>query len=129
MDVSTFKRAAKKPGKKKAPKGEYKLSTLEAKFLACIAGLPQPTREYRFHPVRRWRFDFVWLDKKLAVEVHGGAFSNGAHNRGGHQASDLEKVNEAQILGWRVLGFNTVQMKEPAIVREVVERALARPAP
>lgn len=124
MDVSQFKRASKAKKPKKA-KGEYKLSSLEAKFLACIAGLPQPEREHRFHPVRKWRLDFVWLDRKLAVEVHGGAFTNGAHNRGGHQASDLEKLNEAQLLGWKVLGFNTIQMKDAATVRQVVERALA----
>tara|TARA_R110002126_G_scaffold288065_2_gene441348 strand:+ start:900 stop:1049 length:150 start_codon:yes stop_codon:yes gene_type:complete len=33
------------------------------------AGIPTPEAEYRFHPTRRWRFDFARPDKKLAVEV------------------------------------------------------------
>lgn len=36
------------------------------------AGLPEPEAEYKFHPKRRWRLDFVWLDVGLAVEVDGG---------------------------------------------------------
>lgn len=115
------KRSSVKPAK---PRTIKEPTSLERKFLLCISGLPQPEREYRFHPVRRWRFDFVWADRKLAVEVQGGAYTNGGHNRAGHQASDCEKLNEAQLLGWRVLQFNTEQLKHPQIVRETVERAM-----
>ena len=104
-------------------------SALEAKFLSAIAGLPQPEREHRFHPVRRWRFDFAWLDRKVAVEVHGGAWVTGGHNRAGHQASDNEKANTATLMGWKVLTFNTVQMKDLAAVRSVVEQAISPPSP
>ena len=34
------------------------------------SGIPIPIKEYRFHPVRRWRFDLAWKVEKLAVEVH-----------------------------------------------------------
>jgi very-short-patch-repair endonuclease len=130
MTTEQFKRAlgipAKhKPVKKAKPKKEHKLSSLEKQFLMTITGLPQPEREHRFHPIRRWRFDFAYVAQKLAIEVQGGSFVKGGHNRAGHQASDCEKFNEAQLLGWRVLQFNTVQMKEPQSVRETVERALA----
>jgi very-short-patch-repair endonuclease len=115
----------KRAKKAKKPKGTCKPpSTLESKFLNAILGLPQPVREHRFHSVRRWRFDFAWLPQKLAVEIHGGAWVSGGHNRAGHQASDNEKANTAQMLGWKVLVFNTVQMKDLANVRKVVEEAL-----
>jgi len=35
---------------------------LENELLGQIqaAGLPEPIRQHRFHPERRWRFDFAW---------------------------------------------------------------------
>jgi len=50
-------------------------SELEATLAMHIRvnGLPEPEREYRFHPRRKWRFDAAWPDAKLAVEVEGGA--------------------------------------------------------
>ncbi|NYZ70022.1 hypothetical protein H0A36_28820, partial [Endozoicomonas sp. SM1973] len=60
--------------------------------------LPKPVTEYKFHPKRRWRFDFAWPDKKLAVEVEGGGWVNGRHNRGQGFANDMEKYHEAMDL-------------------------------
>ena len=65
--------------------------------------IPIAIPEYRFHPIRRWRFDRAWVDHKVAVEIEGGAFSDGAHVRGAHFRSDIEKYAEALMLGWRVL--------------------------
>lgn len=134
MDVNEFKRALgvpvkHKPVKKAKPKKEHKLSSLEAKFLLIVQGLPQPVREYRFHPVRKWRFDFAWPTALLAVEVDGGAFSIGRHNRAIPQAGDNEKTNVAILCGWRVLKFNTVNMQDVSAVRSVVERALRERGP
>ena len=70
-------------------------------------GLPEPVREYKFHPHRRWRFDFAWPDLKLAVEVEGGLWQWGRHNRPAGYEEDLEKYNEATLLGWRLLRFST----------------------
>lgn len=64
--------------------------------------LPEPVREYRFHPTRRWRFDFAWPDAKVAVECEGGIWSRGRHVRGRGFESDCEKYNAATLLGWRV---------------------------
>ena len=63
------------------------------------AGLPEPEREARFHPVRRWKFDFAWRAQKVAFECEGGTWVGGAHNRGKHYESDCEKYSEAAILG------------------------------
>lgn len=60
-------------------------------------------REYRFHPQRRWRLDFAWPERKVALEVEGGTWINGRHNRGSSFEADCEKYNEAAILGWRVI--------------------------
>lgn len=69
------------------------------------SGLPEPIREYRFHPTRKWRFDFAWKEKKLAVEVEGGQYIRGRHNRPVGYERDCEKYNNAVMLGWKVLRF------------------------
>ena len=65
--------------------------------------LPEPTREHRFDPSRRWRFDFAWPDLKLAVEVEGGTWTGGRHTRGSGFEKDTEKYNAAALAGWRGL--------------------------
>lgn len=67
------------------------------------AGLPQPVREHRFHPTRRWRFDFAWPAHLLALEIDGATWSQGRHTRGKGYRDDCVKLNEAALLGWRVL--------------------------
>jgi very-short-patch-repair endonuclease len=66
--------------------------------------------EVRFAPPRRWRFDYV-IGEKLAIEVDGAVYSGGRHVRGKGYEGDLEKFNEAVILGYRVLRFSTGQVK------------------
>lgn len=62
--------------------------------------VPTPLTEYRFHPVRRWRFDMAWPELQLAVEVEGGAWTGGRHTRGSGFEADLEKYHEAMTAGW-----------------------------
>jgi hypothetical protein len=66
-------------------------------------GLPLPTPEYRFHPDRRWRFDFAWEKQQVAVEVQGGIWTRGRHTRGAALLKEWEKLNTAATLGWRIL--------------------------
>jgi len=66
-------------------------------------GLPAPVREHRFHPVRRWRFDYAWIDHKVALEVEGGVWTGGRHTRGAGFVADIEKYNAAVVAGWRVV--------------------------
>ena len=73
--------------------------------LAFYAGeeLPKPEIEYRFDIDRGWRFDFAWPNQKVALEVQGGLFVNGAHVRGAAVVKEHEKLNWAAMHGWRVL--------------------------
>ena len=64
--------------------------------------LAEPVLQHRFCK-RMWRLDFAWPDKKLALEIEGGIWIQGAHTRGKHFLSDCEKYNTATLLGWRVL--------------------------
>lgn len=68
--------------------------------------------EFKFHPSRKWRFDWAWKDKKVAFEYEGGIFTNGAHTRGAHYDSDCEKYSTAAILGWTVIRATPVMWRD-----------------
>lgn len=71
-------------------------------------GIPDPVQEHRFHPSRRWRFDFAWIESRVAVEIDGGTFAHSGYSRhttGVGFRKDCEKLNAATVAGWRVLRF------------------------
>lgn len=68
--------------------------------------------EYKFCQDRKWRFDFANFDLKVAVEVEGGAFTNGRHTRGKGFINDMEKYNKSAELGWVVLRYTPTQLNE-----------------
>jgi very-short-patch-repair endonuclease len=87
------------------------------------AGLPAPEREVRFHATRRWRFDLLWRAKRIAIEVDGGVFLGGRHTRGVGYTKDCEKLNEALLLGFRVLRVTPGQVQSGQALAWI-ERAL-----
>jgi len=82
-------------------------------------GLPEPEREYRFDPTRRWRFDFAWPQYKLAVEVEGVTWAGGRHQRVSGYEADAEKYNAAAAAGWKVLRFTGTHVRSAAAVRRI----------
>ena len=84
--------------------------------------------EYPFHPIRKWRFDFAHHRLRIAIEVEGGIFakSKSGHTSGAGYKKDMEKYNEAAMLGWQVLRYMPEQMAEMVrdIERIVKERGL-----
>ena len=76
------------------------------------AGIPSAVRESRFHPKRKWRFDFHWPDIFVAVEVEGGIWVRGRHNRPASFIKDCEKYNEAALMGILVLRVTDKQIKD-----------------
>lgn len=76
----------------------------EAFALHCRAENLEPVREFAFHATRKWRFDFYFPAKKLAVEIEGGY--GGRHQRTGF-ATDMAKYNAAVSMGILVLRFTT----------------------
>ena len=84
-----------------------KKSKIEIEALNRIKGanLPEPTPEYYFARPRRFRFDLAYPDKMIAIELEGGVWINGRHNRGTGFINDCEKYNLACLLGWKVLRY------------------------
>ena len=92
---------------------------------------------------RRWRADFfvksAWMVRnshgesveiaaeQLLVEIDGGAYVAGRHTRGAGFAADMEKLNAAALLGYRVLRF-TPAMVDDGRALAVIRQALGEVA-
>jgi very-short-patch-repair endonuclease len=66
-------------------------------------------REHQFCDDRSWRLDIAIPEYRLAVEISGGNWTGG-HRRGHAQADEYDKLNRAQMLGWRCLQFTNEQV-------------------
>ncbi len=115
-----FRKAAPAAGNRarRSPKASGDLPEPPKSFWGVL-GFP----EYRFHPTRRWRFDWAFPEAKLALEIEGGQWVQGRHNRGAGQIADLAKYSEAAILGWRIVYATPAEVKS-GVALDRVMRAL-----
>ena len=73
-------------------------------------------KEYKFHPERRWRFDYAIPEYKIALEVEGGVWTQGRHTRPQGFLGDIEKYNTATLMGWRVFRTTPTELYRTATV-------------
>lgn len=102
------------------PSGATQLLLLHIK----AAGLPEPWLEFRFHDKRKWRYDVAFPDEKVAAEIDGAVWTQGRHTRGSGYVKDMEKLNAAAELGWRVFRY-TPQMVESGEAIKQLRRVLS----
>jgi len=98
----------KMPVKKKDPVGLTHIKTVLAGM-----GLPFDT-EYRFHPVRRWRFDIaIFLPDNIcvAVEYDGIMSAKSRHTSCTGFTGDCDKTNAAAVLGWKILRYTVLNFR------------------
>lgn len=108
------------------PRGTY-MSDIEDELLRQMKSvkLPVPEREFRFHPVRKWRVDFAYPIHNIAIEVEGATWTNGRHTRGSGFEKDCEKYNELALAGYLLLRVTGGMIKSgTALV--FIERAFGR---
>lgn len=84
-------------------------------------GESEPVSEYNFDRAlgRKHRFDWAFVDSRVAVEIDGGSYAV----MGGRHATDAdrEKLNIAASLHWLVFRFSPQQLKrDPAGCVEIV---------
>ena len=94
----TFKKRKRKTGIDSKSAKELLMFTLLSFFPRNMIEL-----EYRFHPPRRFRFDYCVPSLKIAIEYNGSIWTQGRHTRGQGYMNDREKINLAQLDGWLVL--------------------------
>lgn len=76
--------------------------------------------EHQFLKSRRWRFDFAFLDEKLAVEVQGGIWVQGRHSRGRGYLADLKKKEQALKNGWIVFECEKTMIEKGEALQTIV---------
>lgn len=81
-------------------------------------GIPEPVKEVRFDPARRWRLDRVWPDCMVAFAIEGFG-----HHKLSRYWGDIEKYNAATLAGYYVFRVTTRMVKDGSAV-QLVERAL-----
>lgn len=111
--VKTKKRRSAKQGTRQPSEGETVLAT---HLRACKISFEQ---EYKFHPTRKWRADFLITGTKILIEVEGGIWSGGRHTRGKGYLGDMEKYNSAAMMGFTVLRFSTEQVKAGVAIKQI----------
>ena len=68
--------------------------------------------EHVFHPHRKWRFDWAFPGIKVAVEYEGLFSSKSRHTTVNGFIGDVEKYNQATVLGWRVIRVTARDYKD-----------------
>ena len=86
-----------------------KINTYELLFKCLLQDLKVDfVQEYKFHPSRKFRFDFALVDKKIAFEIDGGLYVSGRHTSPTGYCTDCIKQLLATQLGWRVVKIPTL---------------------
>lgn len=108
--MKTTKPTTKRRSVPKSKKTRQKLPKHDAFCLLLRQHLgAEVVAEHRFHPTRMWRFDYAIPEHRIAIEIDGGVWQIGRHNRPKGYIADLDKFNNAAALGWRVLKFTPQQ--------------------
>jgi len=97
--------------KKAAPLPYFKQYPTFFRLIKNNPGIPDPVEEFKFHPARKWRIDICWPNEKLALEIEGGVWTNGAHIRPSGFMKDKEKYNNLSVLGYGLLRFTPQEME------------------
>jgi len=94
--------------------------------LCRVTGISVPVPEYKFALThgRQWRFDWAWPQQRVALEVEGGQYQIGRHQRPAGFVEDMQKYNRAALDGWLVLRVIPKQLTSPDTL-DMVRAALA----
>lgn len=95
------KKREKNPGKQK-PWIEFQLKQWAQKNNITLS------TEFKFHPERKWRFDWCFEDLKIAIEYEGIFSAKSRHTTHTGFTGDINKYNAAQQSGWTVLRYTAL---------------------
>lgn len=106
---------------------------LHASFCALVRiHLPQlyssMIPEHQFHHIREFKFDYCWVEHKVAVDIQGGIYERG--RKSGHVSvvgmeNDMEKINLAQSCGWIMLVLSPRKVRQhPRYVAQIINDSI-----
>lgn len=119
-------RTAPKPPKTTTDTGSPLEKALDASLRA--SGVVGYEREFRFHPTRKWRVDFMFTDQRLAVEVEGAIYRGGGHTTATGLKRDIDKSNALMLMGYRLLRVHGDQVRSGEATA-LIQQAIAPSAP
>lgn len=98
----------------------------ETRRIQLLGDVPEPEAQYRFHPKRRFRFDYAWVEAKVACELEGIMSTKSRHTTIGGFVRDCDKYNLAIEKGWVVLRYTVVHLNNHPVamfgqIRRVLE--------
>lgn len=117
--------ATERPTMKTSRRFDY-ADTLKQQI--ALVGLPEPIRDHRFDPIRRWLMDLAWPVFMVSCEVDGNEWAQtngkrGRHGGGKGMQSDCEKLNAALLAGWKPYRFTGSQVQS-GYALGILEKAL-----
>lgn len=89
-------------------------------------------KEFKFHSKRKWRVDYyfeIYAQKriyKIAVEIEGGVWIYGRHNRAKSFLKDMEKYNALTKQKIFLLRYTPQQFKKINFVFEDIKELLTK---
>lgn len=95
-----------------------------------LAGLPEPSREFRFAQLagRQFRFDWCWGRRRVAVEYEGGTYGpKSRHTTAAGFREDCVKYSLAAELGWRVFRYTSDHVRSGAAIAQLQRVFAERP--
>ena len=123
-DQTPTKRKKTQQTKPQAPKSDFFTTLCRSDWKEeCV-------KELKFHPTRKWRFDYAIPAHKIAVEVEGGVWTGGRHTSPKGFLNDIEKYNTATLMGWRVFRTTPDELCTNAtlqLLRDAISRVAETP--
>jgi len=111
-------------------KAEHERQLLQANLKAV--GMPAfwietLTTEYRFARAigRQWAADYALPHLYLLIEVEGGIWKYGRHNRAEGYIADMEKYNAAAQMGYVLLRYLPNQIVTLKAAKQILQTAVA----
>jgi hypothetical protein len=94
--------------------------------ICAVLGMPVPVPEYRFALAigRKWQFDWAWVPQRVALEIEGGTWQIGRHQRRAGFIEDMNKYNTAILDGWVLIRVTPETLTAPETFT-MIRRALA----
>ena len=66
------------------------------------------SKEFHFAKPRQFRYDFCFVEQKISFEYNGIMSDKSRHTSILGYSKDLEKINLAQSLGWKVYQYTVI---------------------